>query len=47
VIEITDVLPEVLTEELAAEGKIPVDPVAAREAARNARAAWEQGAGQA
>jgi ferritin-like metal-binding protein YciE len=47
VIEVTDVLPQVLTDELAAEGKIPVDPVAAREAARNARAAWEQSADQA
>jgi hypothetical protein len=42
VIEVTDVLPHVLTDELAAEGKIPVDPAAAREAVRNTRAAWEQ-----
>lgn len=46
VIEVTDVLPQVVTDELAAEGKISLDPVAAREAARNARAAWEQGASQ-
>jgi ferritin-like metal-binding protein YciE len=42
VIEVTDVLPHVLTDELAAEGKIQVDPSAAREAVRNTRAAWEQ-----
>jgi ferritin-like metal-binding protein YciE len=44
VMEISDVLPHVLTDELAAEGKIPVDPTAAREAVKNTRAAWEQSA---
>lgn len=40
IIELTDLIPEVLVAELAAEGKLPADDEAAREAVRNARSAW-------
>lgn len=46
VMDVSDVLPRVITDELAAEGKIPVDPGAAQEAVRNTRAAWESPAEQ-
>lgn len=43
VMDVTEVLPRVITDELSAEGKIPVDPNAAQEAVRNTRSAWQQG----
>jgi ferritin-like metal-binding protein YciE len=43
VMDVSDVLPRVITDELSAEGKIPVDPNAAQEAVRNTRSAWQQG----
>lgn len=44
VMDVSEVLPRVITDELSAEGKIPVDPAAAQEAVRNTRAAWQQSA---
>jgi ferritin-like metal-binding protein YciE len=43
VMEVTEVLPRVLTDELSADGKFPVNPSAAQEAVRNTRSAWQQG----
>jgi ferritin-like metal-binding protein YciE len=43
VMDVCEVLPRVITDELSAEGKIAVDPGAAQEAVRNTRSAWQQG----
>jgi len=43
VMEVSDVLPQVLTDELATRGKLKIDKTAAQEAVRNTREAWSQG----
>jgi len=42
IIELTEIVPEVVVRELAAEGKLPSDERAAAEAVRNARSAWHE-----
>jgi hypothetical protein len=43
VTDMSDVIPHVLVEELASEGKLPLDRSVAERAAENAREAWMQG----
>jgi ferritin-like metal-binding protein YciE len=42
IIDLTEMVPEVVVRELAAEGKLPNDERAAAEAVRNARNAWQE-----
>jgi hypothetical protein len=44
IVDLSEVLPQTLVEELTREGKIPANATVVREAVRNTRAAWETAA---